>query len=309
MNLRTLGRTGLQISELGFGCGPTAALMISAPAAQRREAIAFALDHGINYFDTAPGYGDSRSETHLGEALRELNARPFIATKVALRFDQLDDIVAAIRESVEASLQRLGVAEITVIQLHNRIASERAPKAPFGTGAVLNARDVLDEGGVVDAFERLRSRGLVRYFGCTAFGGEMEVVKSVIDSDAFDVLTMHYSLLNDTAWTAKPRCGELDYAGTAARAAARDMGTVALRVLEGGKLTPAGGEVAEQLQQRWADSGVTLTEAGIRFALTNAQLSSVLIGFSSIEQIEQALLYSERGPLPSAMLERTMPRA
>ena len=92
------------MSEVGFGCGPTAGLMIRGSAAERREAIACALDLGIDYFDTAPGYGASASESHLGEALHQLGARPLVATKVALTLDDAGDIVESIQRSVEASL-------------------------------------------------------------------------------------------------------------------------------------------------------------------------------------------------------------
>jgi diketogulonate reductase-like aldo/keto reductase len=129
VNLRLLGRTGLKVSEIGFGCGPTAALMITGSTVQRHEAIARALDHGINYYDTAPGYGNAVSEENLGEALHTLRATPYVATKVALEFEHLDDLGAAIQQSVEASLRRLRVGTVSVIQLHNRIGVQRAPKA------------------------------------------------------------------------------------------------------------------------------------------------------------------------------------
>jgi L-glyceraldehyde 3-phosphate reductase len=282
--------------------------MIGGCAAQRREAIACALDHGINYFDTAPGYGAAVSETNLGAALHELRARPLVATKVTLAVGHLEDIAGAVERSVEDSLKRLRVSELEVIQLHNRVGVRRAPKAEFGTGMLLAVDDVLGPGGVVEAFERLRARGLVRFFGCTAFGGDMGIVERVIDSDAFDVLTVHYSMLNDTAWTRQAKVGTRNYAGAGARAASRRMGTVALRVLEGGALTSAGvGDEASRAAARQVESalsqmGVGLTEAGIRFALSNDELSTVLIGFSDIGQVRQALACSIRGPLPEDIL-------
>ena len=72
MQYRTLGSTGVRMSEIGFGCGDTAGLMISGTPEQRRDAVRHALDLGIDYFDTAPVYGDTVSEAHLGQALREL---------------------------------------------------------------------------------------------------------------------------------------------------------------------------------------------------------------------------------------------
>ena len=59
MKRRPLGRTGLSISEIGFGCGPTAGLMVRGDDKMRRDAVARALELGIDYFDTAPAYGDT----------------------------------------------------------------------------------------------------------------------------------------------------------------------------------------------------------------------------------------------------------
>jgi aryl-alcohol dehydrogenase-like predicted oxidoreductase len=70
INRRSFGRTGLTISEISFGCGPTAGLMVHGNAADRRDAVSTALAHGINYFDTAPTYGKSESETQVDNADR-----------------------------------------------------------------------------------------------------------------------------------------------------------------------------------------------------------------------------------------------
>ncbi|MET0986711.1 MAG: aldo/keto reductase [Steroidobacteraceae bacterium] len=304
MRLRTLGRTGLAVSEIGFGCGPTAALMIHGSAGQRREAVACALDLGINYFDTAPGYADTVSETQLGLVLRELGARPFIATKVALSIDQLDDIGGTVERSVESSLQRLQVDEIAVIQLHNRIGTHRAAKGELGNAAVLSLDDVLGPNGVAAAFERLRSRGLVRFSGCSAFGGNMPVVERVIDSGRFEVLTVHYSVLNGTAWTSRADTAVRNYGGIGTHASAHQMGIVALRVLEGGALTAEeAAPVMSDIRARFAAGNVDVIEGALRFALSNPQIAVTLVGFSTVEQVKQACTYAGRGALPQALLQ------
>lgn len=75
MEYRSLGRTGLRVSALGFGCSNGAGLMVRGAPKDRERTVARALELGINYFDTAPSYGDGLSELHLGDALRALRAQ------------------------------------------------------------------------------------------------------------------------------------------------------------------------------------------------------------------------------------------
>ena len=319
---RNLGRTGLSVSEIGFGCGTTADLMIHGTPEERRAAVARALEFGINYFDTAPVYGDGASETNLGAALRELGAQPLVATKVALAASDFDDIQSAVIRSVEASLKRLDLEALPLIQLHNRVGQARAAKSAFGTGALLTADDVLGPHGVVEGFRALRERGLVRYFGCSAYGGDVAVIRRLIASDMFDAIIVSYSLLNTTAWQEQNlKTHVADYGKVGAKAAAAGMGTIALRVLEGGILAgdtpqtptarPSPDHVAMQEQARLlctrlAPSDPSLSEIAIRFALGNEEISTVLIGFSEIRQIEEAVRFSSAGPLSAELRHRLL---
>lgn len=272
MKRRLLGRTGLSVPEIGFGCGPTAGLMVRGDPAERRAAVKRALELGIDYFDTAPAYGDTASETNLGETLRALGVSPLVATKVALEAPHFGDIKGAVIRSVEASAERLGVP-ITLVQLHNRVGAARAAKAEYGTGALLTVEDVLGPGGVADAFRALRAQGLVRFFGCSAYGGEPASVTRLVDSGAFDTIIVNYSMLNRSAWW--PGGVARDYGGVGARAAGAGMGIIGLRVLEGGAL---------------ADRA----EDAVRFALDNRDIATVLIGFSDRAQIEAAAAYADK---------------
>jgi L-galactose dehydrogenase/L-glyceraldehyde 3-phosphate reductase len=121
MEQRALGRTGLTVSALGFGCGSIGGLMVRGDPAAQREAVARALDAGITYFDTAPQYGDGRSEENLGRTLRDLGAwqRVVVGTKVRLTEEDRAEPVAAVRRSVEHSLRRL--ARVDLLQLHNPV--------------------------------------------------------------------------------------------------------------------------------------------------------------------------------------------
>ena len=269
---RAVGRSGLCISEIGFGCGPGAGLMIRDEPTLQRAAVERALERGITYFDTAPIYGETRSETNLGRALASLGAtNATVGTKVALELADLDDIPAAVVASVEGSLARLGRASLEIVYVHNRVGAARAERADIGVGALLTVDDVLGARGVVAALASLRARGLVKMFGCCAYGGETRALEALVDSDAFGIMLVHYSLLNQSAFLA-PAAGSApayDYGAIAARAASRGMGITALRVLEAGALAGRSREA-------------------IRFALRNPAVSTVLVGVSEVSHVDAA---------------------
>ena len=85
MEMRTFGRSGMQISILGFGCGAVGGLMVRGDPADQERAIGRALDAGVNYFDTAVQYGNGESERNLGRVLKKLKpANVVVGTKVRL---------------------------------------------------------------------------------------------------------------------------------------------------------------------------------------------------------------------------------
>ncbi len=118
MERRTLGRTGLRVSALGFGCGNVGGLMVRGTAADQERAVARALELGINYFDTAPSYGDGESERNLGRVLRTLRPDVFVGTKFRIQPDERGRVAEAVAASLEASLRRLGLERVDLLQLH-----------------------------------------------------------------------------------------------------------------------------------------------------------------------------------------------
>ena len=96
MEYRTLGRTGLRVSALGFGCGSIGGLMVRGQEDEQRRTFERALEAGITYFDTAPSYGDGRSEETLGRAGRR-GPDPIV------ELEQVDRIAA---ETSQAGLER-----------------------------------------------------------------------------------------------------------------------------------------------------------------------------------------------------------
>jgi len=307
MEYRTLGSTGLRISAIGFGTGGTSGLMGRGEAEQQRQVTRYALDQGINYFDTAPGYDATKSETSLGRTLQELGARPLVGTKVRLEPAELADIPAAVAASVEASLGRLQLDSIDLIQIHNRIAMERRPS----DDDVISVHDAIGPGGVVETFKRLRDEGKVRYFGFTGIG-EAPALNELIDSGEFQSIQAYYNLLNPSAGLRVPVAFRgCDYGRIIDRAGAAGVGVLIIRPLAAGALTDAlephplaltGGWASRAWYEVEADrvkaramgflieSGrQTMVQAALRFALMKPEASSVLVGFTDKEQVDQAL--------------------
>ena len=293
---RPLGRTGLEVSEIGFGCGMVAGLFTREAPALQREAVSRAVELGVSHFDTAPVYGDTLSETNLGAVLHDMrNELPSgltLATKVALRFHQLDDIYGAVIRSVEASLRRLRRERIDLIQLHNRVGPARAPRPDIGSGAQLSLQDILGSRGVVDAFCALHDQGKVGHFGCCAFGGDAQLACDLIDSSVFDTVLVHYSLKNRTSWVASNDATVRDYGQAGARATGNGMGTIAVRILEAGALAQGTGDIRPA------------AETAIRFALSNPEVSTALVGFSNVAQIEEAVCCAGLGAFTAAEIAR-----
>src|SRR3982074_2763280 len=141
MQLRVFGRTGMQLSVLGFGCGAVGGIMGRGDPADQERTIARAIAAGVNYFDTAVQYGNGESENNLGRVLQKLKpANVIVGTKVRLPPGEFGRIADAVTMSLEGSLARLGLDRVDIFHLHNPIT------APGG-GSTLSVGQVADEVG------------------------------------------------------------------------------------------------------------------------------------------------------------------
>src|SRR6185369_360247 len=319
MEYRTLGRTGLKVSALGFGCGDVGGLMVRGTPAERERGVARALEHGINYLDTAPSYGSGESEKNLGQVLRALR-RPapalIVGTKWRLVAADLADVAGAVARSVETSLGRLGRERVDLLHLHNligRVGEER----PLGVARVLEAG--------VPAVRRLQEQGKVRFVGVTA-SGETGALHRALASGAIDTAQVVFNLLNPTGAYALPAgYPAQDYDRLLVLAREQGVGTIGIRVLAGGALS---GEVtrhptaipsvapiasrpdyatdvsrARALEPLVAQGhAASVVEAALRCAITGDALSTVLIGCSDLAQLDFAAAAVNKGPLSLAAL-------
>jgi aryl-alcohol dehydrogenase-like predicted oxidoreductase len=322
MEQRPLGHTGLTVSALGFGCGAVGGLMVRGDAAEQRQAVSRALDAGITYFDTAASYGDGLSEEHLGRVLGELDAwsKVVVGTKFRLRPEDLGNPAAAIRQSLEQSLRRLGHDHVDVLHLHNPIALDQpGPNA-------LELGTVLDE--VAVGLHDLVQLGLVRHAGFTGLG-DTSALQEVIRSEDFQTVQTYFNVLNPSAGFAGHAGGQQDFDGLIGTAERSGVGVIVIRVLAAGAATadpqrPAnagdpggnlvsGGSYATDLE-RAAALRQLATELGldgpvelaIRFGLSKPGVSTVLVGYSTLAHLEYPIRSAERGPLGDDIVTRVL---
>jgi L-galactose dehydrogenase/L-glyceraldehyde 3-phosphate reductase len=316
MEQRRLGRTGIMVSLLGYGCGAIGGLMVKGTEAEQERAIGRAIEAGVTYFDTAAAYGDGASERNLGRVLKTLRAEVTLGTKVRIRGEQRGDIAGAIAASVEASLARLGRDAVDILHLHEPITFAGEPPA-FTPERILN--------DAVPALQRLREQGKVRFVGITGLG-DAPALRRVLEEADFATAQMPYNLLNPSGIAPlPPGSGMPELGGCIRQAASADVGVMAIRILAGGALsgseargplgvpnvTPIASGVSYAADAAAARRFMPLIEAGhaadlvelaLRYAAMPPEIATVLIGTGSIAEFDHAAAAIARGPLPPEAL-------
>lgn len=267
METTVLGRTGVTVSRLGFGGAPAGLTNYldaysPADAEQRRQvsaAIERALELGVTYFDTAPGYGAGASEALFGEALAGAGDRIFLATKLSLGDD--------VRASVETSLARLRRDRLDLVQIHG---------ASYPPGL---ADDILAPGGRLAQLEHLRDEGLIRFLGFTSEDNNAAVYRFV-EAGRFDVMQVCYNLLFQHPYEATRPFGSLIEADV------RGMGVVTMRALTSGLF---------QKWVQWANPANTFdyTPALLQFVLSNPRVDVALVGMRTPQEVEENVRIAE----------------
>lgn len=294
MNYRTLGKTGLRVSELGLG-----GLFVSKYGSTREEARRAchrALELGVNYVDTAPGYLDS--EEVLGYALDGV-AQPYIlSTKLGGRpqpFDPRDQ--DALRRSVEESLRLLKRDWIDILMIHE-------PDRPGQYDWFTDHERFY--GPVCEVLDRLKSDGIIRF---TGLGGTTAYeLPRIIATGMYDVVltAFNFSLLWQEA--------TLEVLPAAKR---QGMGIVIGSPLQQGALARRYDDEVNngaawlssprraQYKRLYAfvdEVGIPLAELALRFVISNPDISTTLMGARSVAEVEANVAAVEAGPLPADVL-------
>ena len=318
MQYRVLGSTGIRVSVVSFGAGPVPALLTSSDVRSQRDVVARAIKQGINWFDTAATYGAGQSERSLGVALEELG-RPtdvHVATKVRLMDEHLVDIAGSVKSSVAASLKRLRLERVTLLQLHNSVTAGLGDEPTS-----LTPSHVLCQGGVLEAMQDLQQAGMVEHLGLTGLGQPAALLE-VIDSAALQTIQIPYNLLNRSAGeNVAGTFKEANYGNLITECGKRNMGVFAIRVLAGGAMVdqePSAHTLTTKFfpldlyerDRRRARSierelprGLTLKDAAVRFVLSHPNVTSAIVGLSSGQQIDEAVRFAEAGPLEPTVLD------
>ncbi len=262
------------------------------------------------------------SEENLGRVMQELGAwsRVVVGTKVRLQPSEVASPVEAIRASLQASLRRLGRDDVDVFHLHNAIGLTRSERGALDLGTVLQE--------VARGLTAVRDAGLARHIGFTGLG-DSTAIREVVMSEPFETVQSYFNVLNPSAGFTGHAGGQQDFEGLIDTAARVGRGVIVIRALAAGALSglvtrppnagdPGGGlagggsyendlERAHQLTALANELGLDNTvELSIRFALSKPGVSTVLVGYSDLEQLEEAIRYADRGGLTEDSVRKVL---
>ena len=292
MNYRTLGRTGLKVSEIGYGAwGIGAKQWIGATDDESARALDRSIDLGLNFIDTALAYGDGHSEQVVGQVVRRRKEKVFVATKIppknrrwpAERSIPAQDVFPAdyVVSCTEQSLKNLGLETIDLQQLH------------VWTDEFVGAGDWLE------AVEKLRKQGKIRHFGISLGEHTPENGLKAVEAGLVDTVQVIYNIFDQGPEDRLfPLCREKNV-GILARVPFDEGGLT-------GRITPDSTfpkddwrnnyfkgdrkrEVFERVQKIAADLGIALEqlpETALRFALTPPAVSTVIPGMRTVKNVD-----------------------
>ena len=312
MEYNALGRTGLNVSRVGFGGGGIGQVWGATTRDEAVRAVHRALDLGINYFDVAPAYGDGKAEEALGIALEGRTEDVVIGTKVRLAAEDMADVTGAVRRSVEASLRLLKRDSVDILHVHNRFTENRGD-----TPNSLCADDVL--GPVLEAYRSVQQAGKTRFIGLSAMDHHVPTLDRIMDSGHWDTVLAYYNLLNWTAQLPPPPGVDLfDNGQNIPLAKKHNMGVIGIRSHAAGALTsavdrpvPPGNDLLRQDVASAAsldflmDGPIkTISQAATVFCLMNRDIHTTVPGVKNQAETEEMAGCIDLAPFSPAHMTR-----
>jgi len=286
MEYRVLGRTGLKVSALSYGASPLGGVFGAIDEAEGIRTVHTAIDLGINYIDVSPYYGNTKAETVLGKALKEIPRDAYyLATKVG-RFGPGEFDYSAERAiaSVDESLKRLNVDYVDVIQCHD---------IEFTT-----PEQILNE--TLPALRRVQAQGKARFIGIT--GLPLTNFPAILDHARLNTILSfcHYTLFDTSLTDLIPYLQ------------AKGVGIINASPLAMGLLTnrgapnwhPASDMVKATCAQAAAhcrSQGTDIAQLAIQFSLANPNIATTLVGTSKPEKLKKNVEWLEE-PIDETLL-------
>jgi aryl-alcohol dehydrogenase-like predicted oxidoreductase len=309
LNRRPLGRTGLEVSEIGYGAwGIGGSMWLGAQDDESLTALHRAVDLGLTMIDTALAYGDGHSEELVGRVVREREERIVVATKIPPKNgiwpapDGIDPDEAFpadhVRECTERSLRNLGLDAIDVQQFH------------------VWSDDWTDRGTWRDAIEELKAEGKIRAFGISSNDHQPANALRLVESGAVDTVQVIYNVFDQSPEDELlPACAEHGV-GVLARVPL-DEGALTGRIGPGTEF-PDGDfrngyfrgdrleQVGERVQAILDDLGIEreeLPEVALRYVLSHPAVSSVIPGMRSVRNVERNCALGDGRGLPAERVQ------
>src|SRR5713101_6697853 len=273
----TLGRTGMQISDISFGADRL--------SDGQKDLVHHACDLGINYFDTAETYRDGDSETALGRALRGTRNRVFLASKTLAWPDTSKQ---AIMQALEGSLRRLQTDHVDVYFNH-----------------AVNDLERLKNPAWYEFVEAAKQQGKIRLSGISGHAGHLgECLDYAIDLGQFDVILCAYNFGQDPRFYQRFLGGfdivarQPDLPRILKQARNRAVGVVVMKTLMGARLND---------MRPYERDGATFAQAAFRWVLSNRDVGGLIVSMTSSEAIDEYLGASGSGSVAAEdlpLLER-----
>jgi len=311
MHYRTLGRTGLPASEIGYGAwGISGSGWIGAQDQESLQALQRAIDLGVNFIDTALGYGDGHSEQLIGQVLRHNPyTRIIVATKIPPKNGQWPAQAGVpvketfpgthIQACTEQSLRNLGTQTLDLQQFH-----------------VWND-EWIGQGDWQDTIQRLKEQGKIRYFGVSINDLQPDNAIRLIESGLVDTVQVIYNIFEQSPEDSLfPACqrhnvgvivrvplDEGGLTGTVTPESHFDSQDFRSRYFQGNRKQ----EVYEHVQNILSDLGKTvdeLPEIALRYILSHPAVSTVIPGMRTVRNVERNTAVGDGKGLPLDQVQK-----
>jgi L-galactose dehydrogenase len=271
MIYKTLGKTGLKVSAIGFGASPLGGEFGSIDPEEGRRAVNRAIECGINYFDVAPYYGRTLAESRLGEYL-EAKREKIILTSKACRYDitDFDFSERRVMQSIDESLKRLRTDYLDLYQIHD---------VEYG-----RIQQVIGE--TIPAMFKLKKQGKIRFLGVTGY--PLTPLRKVCEAADIDTVLTYcrYNLMDTTmdgiltpvVW--EKGIGLINASPLHMRALT-DKGAPYWHPAPE-EVFAAAGEVALLCRKH----GTTISNLAMQFALAHEDVATTLVGMSKVRHVD-----------------------